>query len=107
MTNGFSTASIHAGYDPDSLFGSINTPIYASTTFAQNGLNELRGGFEYTRCGNPTIDALEKAGLRGGVKVMVGGAPVTEEFARAIGADGFAPDAGGAARHARALLGLA
>ena len=54
-----------------------------------------------------TIDALEKAGLRGGVKVMVGGAPVTEEFARAIGADGFAPDAGGAARHARALLGLA
>lgn len=60
MTNGFSTASIHAGYDPDSLFGSINTPIYASTTFAQNGLNELRGGFEYTRCGNPTIDALEK-----------------------------------------------
>ncbi|GAB2512083.1 Cystathionine gamma-synthase [Corynebacterium atrinae] len=60
MNNGFSTASIHAGYDPDGLYGSINTPIYASTTFAQNGLNELRGGFEYTRCGNPTIDALEK-----------------------------------------------
>ncbi|MBP3088196.1 cystathionine gamma-synthase [Corynebacterium sp. sy017] len=59
-TQGFSTASIHAGYEPDSLYGSINTPIYASTTFAQNGLNELRGGFEYTRCGNPTIAALEK-----------------------------------------------
>ncbi len=57
---GFSTASIHAGYEPDSLYGPINTPIYASTTFAQDGLNELRGGFEYTRCGNPTIDALEK-----------------------------------------------
>ncbi|MCQ9353024.1 cystathionine gamma-synthase [Corynebacterium sp. 153RC1] len=57
---GFSTASIHAGYEPDSLYGSINTPIYASTTFAQNGLNELRGGYEYTRCGNPTITALEK-----------------------------------------------
>ena len=53
-----------------------------------------------------TIDALDKAGLRGSVKIMVGGAPVTEEFARTIGADGFAPDAGGAARHARALLGL-
>ena len=52
---GFATASIHAGYDPDSLYGAINTPIYASTTFAQNGLNELRGGYEYTRCGNPTI----------------------------------------------------
>lgn len=57
---GFSTASIHAGYEPDSLYGSINTPIYASTTFAQNGLNELRGGYEYTRCGNPTITALEQ-----------------------------------------------
>lgn len=58
--HGFSTASIHAGYEPDSLYGSINTPIYASTTFAQNSLNELRGGYEYTRCGNPTIAALEK-----------------------------------------------
>lgn len=57
--HGFSTRSIHAGYEPDSLYGSINTPIYASTTFAQNGLNELRGGFEYTRCGNPTIAVLE------------------------------------------------
>lgn len=57
---GFSTASIHAGYEPDSLYGAINPPIYASTTFAQNGLNELRGGYEYTRCGNPTITALEK-----------------------------------------------
>lgn len=58
--NGFSSRSIHAGYEPDSLYGPINMPIYASTTFAQDGLNELRGGFEYTRCGNPTIDALEK-----------------------------------------------
>lgn len=58
--NGFSSRSIHSGYEPDSLYGPINTPIYASTTFAQDGLNELRGGFEYTRCGNPTIDALEK-----------------------------------------------
>lgn len=57
---GFSTASIHAGYEPDSLYGAINPPIYASTTFAQNGLNKLRGGYEYTRCGNPTIAALEK-----------------------------------------------
>ncbi|SMG05956.1 cystathionine gamma-synthase [Corynebacterium pollutisoli] len=58
--SGFSSRSIHAGYEPDSLYGPINTPIYASTTFAQDGLNELRGGFEYTRCGNPTIAALEK-----------------------------------------------
>jgi len=58
---GFATDAIHAGYDPDSLYGPINTPIYASTTFAQDGLAELRGGYEYTRVGNPTVTALEKA----------------------------------------------
>ena len=58
---GFATDAIHAGYEPDSLYGPINTPIYASTTFAQDGLAELRGGYEYTRVGNPTVTALEKA----------------------------------------------
>lgn len=57
---GFATDAIHAGYDPDSLYGPINTPIYASTTFAQDGLAQLRGGYEYTRVGNPTVTALEK-----------------------------------------------
>lgn len=57
---GFATDAIHAGYDPDSLYGPINTPIYASTTFAQDGLAELRGGYEYTRVANPTVTALEK-----------------------------------------------
>ena len=60
MTSGFSTDSIHAGYEPDSLYGPINAPIYASTTFAQDGLAKLRGGYEYTRVGNPTVTALEK-----------------------------------------------
>ena len=60
-TQGFSTASIHAGYEPDDYYGSINMPIYASTTFAQNAPNDLRRGFEYTRVGNPTIVSLEKA----------------------------------------------
>lgn len=58
---GFASDAIHAGYEPDSLYGPINTPIYASTTFAQDGLAELRGGYEYTRVGNPTVTALEKA----------------------------------------------
>jgi 5-methyltetrahydrofolate--homocysteine methyltransferase len=52
-----------------------------------------------------TIEALEKAGLRDGVKVIVGGAPVTKAFAEQIGADGFAPDAGSAVELARALIG--
>ena len=58
--SGFSTDSIHAGYEPDSLYGPINTPIYASTTFAQDDLAVTRNGYEYTRVGNPTITALEK-----------------------------------------------
>jgi 5-methyltetrahydrofolate--homocysteine methyltransferase len=51
-----------------------------------------------------TVDAIVEAGLRDQVKVMVGGAPVTQGFADEIGADGFAPDAGSAARFAKALV---
>jgi 5-methyltetrahydrofolate--homocysteine methyltransferase len=51
-----------------------------------------------------TIEALEDLGVRDQVKVMVGGAPVTEAFAREIGADGFAPDASRAVALAKALL---
>jgi 5-methyltetrahydrofolate--homocysteine methyltransferase len=50
-----------------------------------------------------TIAALEEAGLRDRVKVMVGGAPVTESFAHQIGADGYAPDASRAVAVARSL----
>jgi 5-methyltetrahydrofolate--homocysteine methyltransferase len=53
-----------------------------------------------------TIDALTEAGVRGQVKVIVGGAPVTDEFARQIGADGFAPDASRAATLAKKLVGI-
>ncbi|NOX35133.1 MAG: cobalamin-binding protein [Deltaproteobacteria bacterium] len=51
-----------------------------------------------------TIDAITEAGLRDRVKIMVGGAPVTKAFADEIGADGFAPDAGSAARLAKTLV---
>ena len=50
-----------------------------------------------------TIDALKEAGLRDGLIVMVGGAPLTPEFARSIGADGYAEDAADAARLAKEL----
>jgi 5-methyltetrahydrofolate--homocysteine methyltransferase len=53
------------------------------------------------------IEALEQAGVRGQVKVMVGGAPVTEEFAQSIGADGYGRDAGAAADRARELTDAA
>jgi 5-methyltetrahydrofolate--homocysteine methyltransferase len=50
------------------------------------------------------LDALEAAGKRSSVKVMVGGAPVTEEFAQRIGADGYAPDASRAVALAKSLI---
>lgn len=57
--SGFHSRSIHAGYQPDSHMGSINVPIYASTTFQQDGLAQLRGGYEYGRVANPTVRSLE------------------------------------------------
>ena len=53
-----------------------------------------------------TIDALSEAGVRDSLKVIIGGAPVTQEFADQVGADGFAPDAASAVRLTRGLLGL-
>jgi 5-methyltetrahydrofolate--homocysteine methyltransferase len=54
-----------------------------------------------------TIDALAQAGLRDKVKILIGGAPVTQDFANKVGADGFAPDAGSAARVAKSVMGVA
>jgi 5-methyltetrahydrofolate--homocysteine methyltransferase len=53
-----------------------------------------------------TVKALEEAGLRGQVKVMVGGAPLTDDFAKRIGADGYSPDASAAVRLAKSLAGV-
>lgn len=51
-----------------------------------------------------TIKALEAAGVRGKVKVMIGGAPVTDNYAKEIGADGYAPDAASAVDLAKQLI---
>ncbi|MGB3714576.1 MAG: corrinoid protein [Candidatus Promineifilaceae bacterium] len=53
-----------------------------------------------------TIDAISAAGLREKVKVIIGGAPVTQEYADKIGADGFAPDASSAVTMTESLLGI-
>lgn len=52
-----------------------------------------------------TINALKEANMREGVKIMAGGAPVTEEFVKNIGADGYASNAGAAVDKAKELLG--
>jgi 5-methyltetrahydrofolate--homocysteine methyltransferase len=54
-----------------------------------------------------TIKALQEAGVREQVRVMIGGAPVTDEFAKRVGADGYSPDASSAVRLAKALIGVA
>jgi 5-methyltetrahydrofolate--homocysteine methyltransferase len=51
-----------------------------------------------------TVAAIEESGLREQVKIMVGGAPVTQGFADEIGADGWAPDAGSAVKLAKRLM---
>ncbi|MGQ0840817.1 cystathionine gamma-synthase [Actinokineospora sp.] len=66
---GFETRAIHAGQDPDPRTGAVIVPIYATSTFAQDGVGGVReGGYEYSRTANPTRTALEQAlaSLEGG-----------------------------------------
>jgi cystathionine gamma-synthase len=60
-TEQFETLAVHAGAEPDPLTGAVVPPIQLSTTFKQDGVGGLRGGFEYARSGNPTRAALESA----------------------------------------------
>ena len=66
--SGFNTRAIHAGQEPDPLTGAVTVPIYATSTFKQDGVGGLRGGYEYSRSANPTRAALEAAlaALEGG-----------------------------------------
>ena len=57
--SGFETLAIHAGQEPDPLTGAVVPPIYQVSTFKQDGVGGLRGGYEYARSGNPTRAALE------------------------------------------------
>jgi cystathionine gamma-synthase len=58
---GFNTRAIHAGQEPDPATGAVNVPVHLSTTFKQDGVGGLRGGYEYSRSGNPTRTALQEA----------------------------------------------
>ena len=82
MTHGFATRAIHAGQDPDPTTGSVIVPIHATSTYAQDGVGGTRGGYEYSRTGNPTRTALEEclAALENG------------RFARAFGSGMAATD---------------
>jgi cystathionine gamma-synthase len=66
--DGFETLAIHAGQEPDPLTGAVVPPIYQVSTFKQDGVGGLRGGYEYSRSANPTRRALEECmtALEGG-----------------------------------------
>ncbi|MFJ9032180.1 cystathionine gamma-synthase [Streptomyces sp. NPDC102274] len=64
----FETRAIHAGNTADPLTGAVVPPIYQVSTYKQDGVGGLRGGYEYSRSANPTRTALEEnlAALEGG-----------------------------------------
>jgi cystathionine gamma-synthase len=68
--SGFNTLAIHAGQEPDPVTGAVVVPIYATSTYAQDGVGGTRGGYEYSRSANPTRTALEEAiaALEGGTR---------------------------------------
>ncbi len=71
---GFATRAIHAGQEPDAQTGAVNVPIYLTSTYAQEEIGKHKG-WDYSRAGNPTRDALETslAALEGGRSAHVFG----------------------------------
>jgi cystathionine gamma-synthase len=92
MTEGFETLAIHAGQEPDPSTGAVTSPVYLTSTFAQDGVGGTRGGYEYSRSGNPTRTALETclAALEGGVRgfAFASGLAATDTLLRTICAPG-------------------
>lgn len=58
-SEGFATRAIHAGQDFDPTTGAVIPPLYLTSTFVQESMGVMRGGYEYGRSGNPTRTALE------------------------------------------------
>jgi cystathionine beta-lyase/cystathionine gamma-synthase len=71
--NGFATRAVHAGQEPEKLTGAVAVPIYATSTYAQDGIGKPRLGYEYSRVTNPTRDRLEisLASLENGIASRV------------------------------------
>ena len=65
---GFGTRAIHAGQDPDPTTGAVMTPVYQTSTYAQESPGVVKGPYDYSRSANPTRTALEAnlASLEGG-----------------------------------------
>jgi cystathionine gamma-synthase len=85
---GFETLTVHAGQPADDATGAVMTPIYASSTYKQDGVGGLRGGYEYSRTANPTRRALEDcfAALEGGARgiAFASGMAAEDALARVV-----------------------
>jgi cystathionine beta-lyase/cystathionine gamma-synthase len=87
----FETLAIHAGQEPDPANGAVMTPIYQTSTYAQDGVGRPRQGYEYSRTQNPTRKALEDclAALEGGNfgLAFASGMAATDTVLRLLDAD--------------------
>ncbi|MCK9878573.1 cystathionine gamma-synthase [Frankia sp. Ag45/Mut15] len=85
---GFETIAIHAGQEPDPTTGAVVPPLHLASTYAQDGVGGLRGGFEYSRSSNPTRAVLETCltALEGGraALAMSSGMAATDTVLRAV-----------------------
>jgi corrinoid protein of di/trimethylamine methyltransferase len=96
---GFEITDVGVDANPDKFLDAINTKkpdIVALSALLTTTLPSMKN----------IIDRMNQAGVRSQVKVIVGGAPVTQDFADEIGADGYSDNAGAAVSLARRLLGL-
>jgi len=85
---GFSTRAVHLGQEPDAQTGALSVPIYPTSAFAMNGIDEPRGDYEYSRVSNPTRTALESslASLERGAacSVFASGMAAIDAFSQAV-----------------------
>src|SRR6266702_1639094 len=91
--DGFETLAIHAGQEPDPVTGAVVPPIYQVSTYKQDGVGGLRGGYEYSRSANPTRTPLgrARAGLESGAGGGGGGSPPPESAQPRGGSGGSSP----------------
>ena len=91
------TLAVHAGQEPDELTGAVAPPIYQTSTYAQDGVNQPRRGYDYARTVNPTRDRLQRA-----VAALEGGG---EGIAFSSGSAATAAIAGLAAQGSEVVVG--
>jgi 5-methyltetrahydrofolate--homocysteine methyltransferase len=94
---GFEVLDLGVDVPPEKFLKAVNEhhpQVVAMSSLLTTTLNEMKS----------TIDVLQQAGLKGRVKIIVGGAPVTEKFANEIRADAYAPDAASAVDAVKSLL---